>query len=76
MNPAKHLAICAEIQQLHQVRIAQLEAKQRTWVGLTDEDVFALMEANTEWKPAAGVWRLNEVEFARAIEAKLKEKNA
>jgi hypothetical protein len=42
---------------------------------LTENQVFDLMEANTKWMPAAGVWRLNEVEFARAIEAKLKEKN-
>jgi hypothetical protein len=36
---------------------------------LSEKQVFSLIEANTEWKPAAGVWRLNEVEFARAIEA-------
>ena len=36
---------------------------------LSEEQVFALIEENTEWKPAAGVYRLNEVEFARAIEA-------
>lgn len=48
---------------------------QRTWVGLTEQQVFEFIEVNTEWKPAAGLWRLNEVEFARDIEAKLKEKN-
>jgi len=44
MSPAKHSAICAQIQQLHQAkeskllaRIAELEA-QRTWVGLTDKE--------------------------------------
>jgi hypothetical protein len=31
--------------------------------------VFYLIEAHTKWMPAAGHWRLNEVEFARAIEA-------
>jgi hypothetical protein len=40
--------------------------KQRTWVGLTDEEIFAI--SNT--MPYA-----NRFEFARAIEAKLKEKN-
>ena len=55
--------------------IPEAEIYKREWVGLTEEDVFALMEANTKWMPAAGVWRLNEVEFARVIEAKLKEKN-
>jgi hypothetical protein len=38
-------------------------------VPLTEEQVFHLIEANTKWMPAAGHWRLNEVEFARAIEA-------
>jgi hypothetical protein len=31
--------------------------------------VFYLIEANTKWMPAGGFWRLNEVKFARAIEA-------
>jgi hypothetical protein len=38
-------------------------------VPLTEEQVFYLIEAHTKWMPAAGHWRLNEVEFARAIEA-------
>jgi hypothetical protein len=53
--------------------VARLQ--KREWVGLTEQQVFEFIEANTEWKPAAGLWRLNEVEFARAIEAKLREKN-
>ena len=36
---------------------------------LTDERVFELIEKHTDWYPAPGVWRLSEVEFARAIEA-------
>ena len=44
---------------------------QRTWVGLTDEEVSEIIDAeigfNSCWGP--------EETFARAIEAKLKEKN-
>jgi len=43
---------------------------QRTWVGLTDEEI----EATAKWADKnAAPWH---IEFARAIEAKLKEKNA
>jgi hypothetical protein len=43
---------------------------QRTWVGLTDEDVFAVLEKlqNMYHRPPSAI-------FAQAIEAKLKEKN-
>jgi hypothetical protein len=46
---------------------------QRTWVGLTDEQIDTLREANSEGRGAG--WRFNFKGFARAIEAKLKEKN-
>ena len=46
---------------------------QRTWVGLTDEEIDTLREANSEGRGAG--WRFNFKGFARAIEAKLKEKN-
>jgi hypothetical protein len=42
-------------------------------VPLTEEQVFYLLEANTKWMPAGGFWRLNEVKFARAIEAAQKK---
>jgi hypothetical protein len=43
---------------------------QRTWVGLTDEDVFAVLEKlqNMYHRPPSAI-------FAQAVEAKLKEKN-
>lgn len=45
------------------------KSSQRTWVGLTDEEIEAL----AKWADKnAAPWHL---EFARAIEAKLKEKN-
>ena len=47
------------------------EREQRPWVGLTDEEVLKIIDAeigfNSCWGP--------EEAFARAIEAKLKEKN-
>jgi hypothetical protein len=53
------------------VRITKLEESQqlqRTWVGLTDEEITTTSkETHFEPKPVAA--------FARAIEAKLKEKN-
>jgi len=42
---------------------------QRTWVGLTDEDLKLL---SAEWRIVYGAWM---DDFARDIEAKLKEKN-
>jgi hypothetical protein len=42
---------------------------QRTWVGLTDEDLKLL---SAEWRIVYGAWM---DDFAKDIEAKLKEKN-
>ena len=45
------------------------EAQQREWVALTDEEVY---------QAESGCWFMDEFDktlFARAIEAKLKEKN-
>jgi len=44
-------------------------APQRTWVGLTDEDLKPICD---EWRIVYGAWMHD---FARDIEAKLKEKN-
>jgi len=43
--------------------------QQRTWVGLTDEDLKLL---SAEWRIVYGAWM---DDFAKDIEAKLKEKN-
>jgi len=43
-------------------------ATQRTWVDLTDEQIFALFDTTN-------VYGSKWVEFARAVEAKLREKN-
>ena len=42
---------------------------QRTWVGLTEEDLKPICD---EWRIVYGAWTHN---FAREIEAKLKERN-
>ena len=73
MSPAKHSAICAQIQQLHQAkeskllaRIEKLEA-QRTWVYLTDEEIEAraINFYNPEMYKRAVLW----------AQEKLKERN-
>ena len=46
-----------------------VEAKERTWVGLTEEDLKLL---SAEWRIVYGAWM---DDFARDIEAKLKDKN-
>ena len=48
-----------------------LSAAQRQWVGLTDEEAMQTWEGIIKYAP--GEVRLKD--FARAIEAKLKEKN-
>ena len=44
---------------------------QRTWVGLTDDDIADCAEKMEASDPTDSFWR----EFTQAIEAKLKEKN-
>jgi len=71
MSPAKHLAICAEIQQLHQVRLARLEAQKREWVGLTAEEIQAAWDSpELTLKPPTPIYS-----FVERLAAKLKEKN-
>ena len=79
MSPAKHSAICAQIQQLHQAseskllaRIEKLEA-QRTWVGLSDEEIKAFDTWHDNREEEVG-W-CNPSEIVAYIEAKLKQKN-
>lgn len=45
------------------------EASQRTWVGLTDEEIASIYMNHTD-RPMHAHW-----DFARSIEAKLKDKN-
>jgi hypothetical protein len=52
--------------------LERLQVRMREWVGLTDEEVNVIIDKeigfNSCWGP--------EEKFARAIEAKLKEKNS
>jgi len=52
-------------------RIVELDRQQRPWVGLTDEEIDALVVQELGLDADADAMN----EFARAIEAKLKEKN-
>ncbi len=55
-------------------RWVRYEDAHRQWVGLTDEDVYPLANEHLHYQPesyeVSGIYNL-----ARAIEAKLKEKN-
>ena len=48
--------------------VADFKAAQRTWVGLTPEEILDLFDRNN-------VYGSKWVEFARTVEAKLKERN-
>jgi len=52
----------------HHVRF-YFEPSQRTWVGLTDEEIQAEWLLTPQHDKAEGLW------FGRRLEAKLKEKN-
>jgi hypothetical protein len=51
------------------IRKTLAQPEQRTWVGLTEEDLKLLF---AEWRIVYGAWM---DDFAKDIEAKLKEKN-
>ena len=48
---------------------------QRTWVWLTDEEIGAILEDPTIAEKHQGNWLVLPYSYARAVEAKLKEKN-
>ena len=54
---------------LETVEIEMPELPQRTWVGLTDEEIKPLCDANHI------IFGAYTIDFVQAIEAKLKEKN-
>ena len=64
-----------EIQRMAK-RIEELEA-QRTWVGLTDQEIEAIWKIAmfTDYGIGAELSNQPFVHYARAVEAKLKEKN-
>ena len=54
--------------------VAEFKAAQRPWVGLTDEEIEAVVEQVANGKLVGTVQEFR-IRFSRAIEAKLKEKN-
>ena len=54
------------------IAVVEKALTQRTWVGLTDEEIDLIDEAT--WEEDHKSWGIHD--FARAVEAKLKEKNS
>jgi hypothetical protein len=48
---------------------------QRSWQGLTDEDIYSIIESNVPPKQLTSIFEMAEW-VAKVVEAKLKEKNA
>ena len=61
--------------QLYDYRAAFIRARDREWVGLTDDEVKKIVDLNTEDDYGYDIW-CNGRAVARDVEAKLKEKNA
>ena len=57
----------------HLRRLFDTRPQAREWVGLTDEEIRMLIPPDNGWKYEIGYGEA--IEFARAIEAKLREKN-
>ena len=52
-----------------------IDAPQRPWVGLTDDDIYSSIRHLYGTAESAFIGRIDDIATARAIEAKLKEKN-
>ena len=67
---------CESLRKAAWDRINELESKleEREWVGLTDEEVRTILDDNTRDNNGFEIW-CNGAGVARAIIAKLKEKN-
>ena len=64
----KHeLAVIEVMRELHEENV---KLKNREWVGLTDDEISEVLGSNIHDEPSG------ELKFIRAIEDKLKEKNA
>ena len=69
-----HNEICSLLRQAHDALALTSYPPQRTWVGLTDEEIHmttVLLGFNPEWKTEIGMTRA----IVRNLEAKLKDKN-
>ncbi len=56
------------------IRDAQIEVPKREWVGLTDEEIQDMGHLSEKFDASNSEW-FDRWEFARALEAKLREKN-
>jgi hypothetical protein len=52
-----------------------IDAPQRPWVGLTDDDIYSSIRHLYGTAESAFIGRIDDIATARAIEAKLKERN-
>ena len=68
MNVGRYLR--GEDRHVGTARTTQFQQPQRTWVGLTDEEIKRIGKLDLD-SNYFGLW----YDFAKAIEAKLKEKN-
>jgi hypothetical protein len=66
---ASHNAICALLRQAHDALASTSYPPQRTWVGLTQDELNMIGDSMRTWNS----WTITDVYFA--IEAKLKQKN-
>ncbi len=70
------MAVMVGEQQRMAKRIDELEAQRREWIGLTDEEIVAIELNPRQYYDGKSLrFDLSLADFARAIEAKLKEKN-
>ena len=50
-------------------------SQKRTWVGLTDDEIYAIEGVEMKYDGTGDYYLEGEYDFAKAIEAKLKQKN-
>jgi hypothetical protein len=67
--------LCAMLRQVHDVLACTALPMKRQWVGLTDEEIKEVLDLNVAPWSLSGVALQHVMDDARALEAKLKEKN-
>jgi hypothetical protein len=67
--------LCAMLRQVHDVLACTALPMKRKWVGLTDEEIKEVLDLNVAPWSLSGVALQHVIDDARALEAKLKEKN-
>jgi hypothetical protein len=67
--------LCAMLRQVHDVLACTALPMKRQWVGLTDDEIKEVLDLNVAPWSLSGVALQHVMDDARALEAKLKEKN-